>query len=419
MGSGPSGCYIAQFLAKAWPDSEITVFESLPAPYGLVRYGVAADHQGAKAVTRQFDRLFARRGVRFAGNITIGRHLDFAQVAASFDIVVLATGLPDDRELGVPCDPGAYVVGAGALLRTLNGFPSPVLPHIAAGRSRPIGSRVVIVGMGNVAVDVMRLLSKDATAFAGSDIDDDRLRQLRPTPPRSIDTVARSTASEAKCDLAMLRELVALPTVDIAVTGLDDCDDGPVADLLRKSAAAAPSHRPCPPGVRRTQITFHFGLVPEALLAREGRTVLTARRARLDQAKPLELAADTIITAIGFTHGSTLDEASPREHWDGDHVYRVGWLSRGARGTIPENRKDAQRLARTIIADVEAERITTGRPGFRAVEASILHRTVTFDDWQRIDAFERRSARADRCRQKITDLGQMLAVAGARHGNEH
>ncbi|WP_460429125.1 ferredoxin--NADP reductase domain-containing protein [Amycolatopsis endophytica] len=401
MGSGPSGCYVAQFLAKTWPDSEITVFESLPAPYGLIRYGVAADHQGTKGVVRQFDRLFTRGGIRFAGNVTVGRDIGFARLAASFDVVVLATGLPGDRELDVPRDPRARVVGAGALLRALNGFPHHGLPRT------PLGSRVLVVGIGNVALDVLRLLSKDSEAFTGSDIDDELLGQLRPARPAVLDVVARSDASGAKCDAAMLRELIALDGVDIGAPGLGDQDRGPVADLLRTCAVPAREE----PG--RTRVTFHFGLVPESVTTRDGRTVLTARRR--DGGEPVEFVTDSVVTAIGFTHGAAQDDGCPGPDWADDHVYRVGWLSRGPRGTIAENRKHAQRVVRSIVDDFEAGRITAGRPGFAGVADLLACRVVGFRDWQRIEAAEERSARPGRCRRKITDLDRMLALATGAH----
>jgi ferredoxin/flavodoxin---NADP+ reductase len=407
VGSGPAGCYVGQFLAKSWPDAEITIFESLPAPYGLIRYGVAADHQGTKGVARQFDRLFTRGGVRFAGNVTVGRDVEFARIAASFDIVVLATGLPEDRALDVPHDPGARVLGAGALLRALNGFPGHTLPRDQQGRCVPLGHQVLVVGVGNVALDVLRLLCKDHAALTGSDIDDELLGQLRARPPRCIDVVARSGASESKCDAAMLRELIALPDVDIAVTGLAERDSGPVVELLRGFASAATPGAPGVPG--RTRVSFHFGVVPEAVATRHGRTVLAARRR--GARRPVEFAADTAVTAIGFTHGSPRDQASPRRDWAGEHIYRVGWLRRGARGTIAENRRDAQLVARSIVDDVDDGRIGLGKPGFSAVDCVLAQRVVSFADWQRIEAAERAAARPGRCRRKITELEQMLAIA--------
>jgi ferredoxin--NADP+ reductase len=409
VGSGPSGCYVAQFLSKEWPDAQIVVFESLPVPYGLIRYGVAADHQGAKGVTRQFDRMFTRDGVRFAGNVTVGRDIGFARLAECFDVVVLATGLSADRTLDVPCDPAARVVGAGALLRALNGFPGhPPHSGLPGGRA-PLGSRLLVVGLGNVAVDVLRLMSKDAEHLTGSDIDDEMLARLRPRRPQTIDVLVRSGATQAKCDASMLRELLALPTVRADVLGLDDHDEGPVAELLRRNAPPPAGDAPADEA-DRTRLTFHFGAAPEAVTTRGGRTVLTARHRRA-QGGTTEFAVDTVVTAIGFTHGSMLDRGTPQQHWAGDHVYRVGWLSRGAQGTIPHNRKDARLVARSIVDDFERGLIQARRPGFAALEPAVGHRVVGFREWQRIEAQERRSARPGRCRRKITDLAQMLAVA--------
>ncbi|MFN3008456.1 FAD-dependent oxidoreductase [Mycolicibacterium wolinskyi] len=410
VGSGPSGCYVAQFLAKQWADADITIFESLPAPYGLIRYGVAADHQGAKGVARQFDRMFTKGSVRFAGNVSVGRDIDFDLLASSFDIVVLATGLPEDRPLGIPQEPGTRVLGAGALLRALNGFPSKTLPQDATGRHIPLGRRLAVVGMGNVAVDVIRLLSKDRDGFVGSDIDDELLRELRPAAPETIDVISRSAVTDAKCDTAMLREVVSLGNIDLEVTGLHEHDSGPTADLLRPFACSPAAA----PGVdtHRTRVRLHFGAVPELIENSDGCTLLRARR-RYGDHRPVDFAVDTLITAVGFTCGPSDDRCCPSQAWAGAHVYRVGWLSRGAKGTIPENRKDAQRIVVEIVKDAESRRIPLGRPGFRAVEALVGDRVVSFEDWQRIEAYERRSAHPDRCRRKVVDLDKMIEIATA------
>ncbi|PJK19518.1 NAD(P)-binding protein [Mycolicibacterium goodii] len=410
VGSGPSGCYAGQFLAKRWPGAEITIFESLPVPYGLIRYGVAADHQGAKGVVRQFDRMFTTGGVRFVGNVSVGRDIDFDQLAAGFDIVVLATGLPEDRSLDIPQEPGSRVIGAGALLRTLNGFPARCLPCDETGTHAPLGQRVGVVGMGNVAVDVVRLLSKGADGFIGSDINDDILGQLRPTAPLTIDVVGRSAAAEAKCDAAMLREVVLLDNVDIEVTGLKDSDQGPIAELMRPYASradlAADVNTVSAP--QRTRVRLHFGVTPEVIECGDGHTLLRARRGHGER---MEFAVDSLITAVGFTCGRTDDRSCPSPAWSGPHVYRVGWLRRGPKGTIPENRKDAQQVVDAIVSDVASGRIALGRPGFDAVAQRIDGQAVNFAGWQRIEMHERQSAHPDRCRRKIVDIDTMLTIA--------
>ncbi len=192
VGSGPSGCYLAQALRKAWPDAEITVLDRLPVPYGLVRYGVAPDHPGTKAVTRQFDRLFERENIRFVGNLEIGRDIALDELRGACDVVVLATGLYGDRRLGLPGDDLERVHGAGRLTRFFNDHPDEV------GLAPHFGQRTAIVGNGNVAIDLLRLLAKSADEFAGSDISETVLAHLAGERPQTIHIVGRSPAMLAR-----------------------------------------------------------------------------------------------------------------------------------------------------------------------------------------------------------------------------
>ena len=414
VGSGPSGCYVATFLAKKWPQSDITVFESMPTPYGLVRYGIAADHQGTKNVTRQFDKLFTRDGVRFAGNVCVGTDIAFADLARCFDLVVLATGLPQDRPLTIPQQAGTRVIGARTLLGALNGHPVQVFPRNPDGRYTALGLQLAVIGMGNVAIDVVRLLSKDPHELDGSDIDDELFEQLRPSRPTSIDVLSRSGLPFAKFDLAMLRELLSLPNVDVTALGLSEDDDGPAAELLRPYVGS-PTESTAPEQ-RRTRVRLHFRVTPESITRSGDRTLLRASTPH-GTTSVTEIVVDSVITAIGFTQGALEDQSCPTGEWSGDNVYRVGWLSRGPQGAIPENRKDARRVVDTIADDVDSGRLEIGRAGYIAVEPS-LRNVVTFDDWQQIEAFEHREAPPGRCRRKITDREHMLSIAtSARDSN--
>ncbi len=399
VGSGPSGCYTAQFLKKTWADAEITIFEALPVPYGLVRYGVAADHQGSKSVTRQFDRLFEKSRVRFAGNVAIGRDLSFDALVNAFDIVVLATGLAHDRSLGIPEDAAATVLGAGTLLRTLNGHPA-----VDEDIER-IGDHLVVVGAGNVSIDVLRLFSKVHDDFHGSDIDDDALARLRPEPVHTIDVVIRSAASSAKFEVSMLKELAALPNVSVEAHGVTDDETCCHADAVRGAAEGSMGVTDDTAG---TRIRLHFGMTPTSIRRHGDQTVLAATG---KDGSTLEFAADAIITAIGFVPEPAPTASSPELWGDGAHIYRVGWLRRGPTGAIPENRRDAQQVAAAIIDDVATGAIAVGAPGWSAVENEICSRVVDFASWQKLNAFELSQATASRIRKKVTDLDQMLALA--------
>ncbi|WP_179220194.1 FAD-dependent oxidoreductase [Rhodococcus sp. NCIMB 12038] len=404
IGSGPSGCYTAQFLRKERADAEITVFEALPVPYGLVRYGVAADHQGTKAVARQFDRMFERNAVTFVGNTRIGVDISFEELTSAFDVVVIATGLPSDRQLEIPRDEDAHVVGAGRVLRTLNAFPEE-----AALANEPLdgelGDDLIVVGQGNVAVDVVRLLTKASHHLTGSDIDDRALDLLRPTPPKTVRVIGRSPASNAKFDLAMLRELCGIDTLAVQVEGLGDSEDGPVVDLLRAAVQKTTSVDTAD----RTVLTLHFDTIPTRIRHQDTRTVLevTGPSGETDS-----YAADTVITAIGFCQTDDTRDDVPVAAWSGAHVYRVGWLDRNGRGNIAENRKHAQTVARSIVADLADGRIPPkGAGGLATVLPQLHSSTVGFDGWLAIDEAERSAADTHRCRRKITNLDEMVAIA--------
>ena len=208
VGSGPAGCYLAQALRKSIPSAEVVVIDRFPSPYGLLRSGVAADHQGTKAVSRQFDRLFEREGVHFVGNLEVGSDVTLAQLRDVFDVVVLASGLAHDLTLDVEGNDRPGVLGSGTLTRMLNSHPDAEL-DLASG-----GSHVVVVGAGNVAIDVARLLAKSRSDFAGSDIDD-QFREVFAGDVRRIDLLGRAAAANAKFDLAMLRELGEIDAVEI------------------------------------------------------------------------------------------------------------------------------------------------------------------------------------------------------------
>lgn len=406
VGSGPSGCYTAQFLRKDLPDAEITIFEALPVPYGLVRYGVAADHQGTKAVAAQFDRMFTRSDITFVGNTRIGVDIDITSITDSFDIVVAATGLMSDRGLSIPQHAEANIVGAGRILRALNAFPDAAASTKML--SAPLGHDLIVIGHGNVAIDVVRLLTKKSHHFRGSDVDDVALEALRPTAPQTVHVIGRSSADNAKFDLAMLRELCALETISIAIEGLPATAASPVADLLRNAQAADRRGTEEPVG-ETTTVTFHFETQPAAVRLDGGRTVLDVTAPGGASAS---YSADTLITAIGFCHDDSNGDDETLKAWTAPHVYRVGWCERGGRGNIAENRKHAQHTARTIVADLQNGKLASGqRPGLAAIRDALPSTAVDFAGWQAIDAVERGAADEHRCRRKLTDLNDMVAIS--------
>jgi len=196
----PSKARIRQSFERAAPtyDSAASVqrrichdlIDRLPVPYGLVRYGVAADHQGTKAIIRQFERLFERQGAGFIGNLDIGSDVTLDYLRAAYDAVILAAGLATDRTLGIPGEDLAGIAGAGAITRALNGHPdAPPLP--------PLGKHVVVMGNGNVAIDIVRLLAKSADELAGSDLGPEATAWLTAGDVATVDAEAPGDTDEA------------------------------------------------------------------------------------------------------------------------------------------------------------------------------------------------------------------------------
>lgn len=408
IGSGPSGCYAAQFFRRKWPDSEIVIFEALPVPYGLIRYGVAPDHQGNKSVIQQFDRLFEREGVQFVGNVTIGRDIPFQKLQNSFDIVVLATGLEDDRRLDILNDAGdCPIIGAGSLIKALNGHPCIDIPRQSDAATGLLGKRVAVVGNGNVAMDVVRLLCKRNEHLAGSDIADDRLQYLHTEAIERIDVLGRSPAPQAKFDLSMLKEIAALPHVKIVATGVDlDAQDLVSALLVNKMQGASDG----PSGQARGQtssvtVSFHFCAQPEAIRKVDGVNRLTVRQANTPGYAELEV--NSVVTAIGFEN-----IASHREDWSGDNIFKVGWLNSGGKGAIAANRRDAKQVTDEIARRFEAGMLCSGAgKGIHNLSELVANKAVPFHGWRKIDDWERANAAQERCRQKIRSVAEMIAVA--------
>ncbi|MCZ4433026.1 FAD-dependent oxidoreductase [Agrobacterium sp. SOY23] len=404
VGSGPSGCYAAQFLRKKWPTAEIVIFEALPVPYGLVRYGVAPDHQGNKSVSQQFDRLFEREDVRFVGNVTVGTDISFEDLRGAFDVVILATGLASDRRLEIDGDLELCpIIGAGSLLKALNGHPLFDCPKDSSGSPRQLGSRVAVVGNGNVAMDAIRLLAKRDEHFDGSDIADARLKHLGTERITHIDVIGRSPAAAAKFDFSMLKEIVGLPHVRVAATGLGDDQDGQVSMLLSSLAQYSSGS----PHAGEVNIRFHFNARPLDVQHRDGTSFL-AMEQRFSSHR-VELQVDAIVSAIGFENPT-----STGAEWCGPNVFRVGWLNTGGKGAIAANRRDAKDVVDAIVQAVEAGGLSigSGKSGPSWAE-QVGDRAVAFNDWRKIDRWELANALKGRCRQKILDVSQMIDVAAS------
>jgi ferredoxin--NADP+ reductase len=411
IGSGPAGCYLAQSVLRAAPDAEITIFDRLASPFGLVRYGVAADHQHTKAITRQFERLFTDPRVRFAGNIDIGRDLALDEIREAYDAVVLATGLSADRMLGIAGDTLAEVHGAGVITRVLNSHPGerPQLPEL--------GSDVVIVGGGNVAIDLLRFLVKDRDGYAASDISDDALDQYLANPAQRVTVLHRSGPAQAKSDAQMLKELAALPRGRYESPELEHAE--PAADTDRVGTARLAAFNeltnPNRPLTTDPLVTLRFGVTPVRFVGTDHLEAVEISSSHGTELIP----ATSVLTAIGFEHDGSEVAALTAEAADTGRLepglYRTGWAKRGPTGAIPENRACAKQVADELLADLNSQAFTLGASGFTSLSAEVQQQSVSYEQWIKIDEHERSLAPEDRVRRKLTDHQAMVHIATENH----
>ncbi|MEO0023640.1 MAG: hypothetical protein RL196_81 [Actinomycetota bacterium] len=373
VGSGPSGCYLAQFLLKQWPESQIVIVDRLDHPYGLALYGVAPDHHGTRAVTKQFDRLWLNPNVKFVGNIEVGRDLELAELQANFDIVVLATGLHQDRKLSIVGGSLPGVVGAGRVTRLINAHPHEPFADFAVGQS------LVIVGQGNVAIDIVRLSLSDPAKLSEIGVPASVIDALRGKAIQHISVVGRSSCELAKFDAAMIKELAQLSGVSFSAHNLEEpashesksAKVAAVRDLVESSPANA-----------TVSVDFYFGWQPSEISG--DKSVEVIRFTSLTQPnETLELKADTVITAIGFEENDAalirraqlVDAQSNIEAGVlSAGLYCVGWFRRGPTGTIPANRADAKMVSESILSDFEnSERlgVKLGLPAVKKLQEEL------------------------------------------------
>jgi ferredoxin--NADP+ reductase len=401
IGSGPAGCYLAESLLRLIPDASIDIFERLPVPFGLVRYGVAPDHQGTKAVARVLDRVLSRDRVSFFGNVEVGRELSLEELMSLYDVVALATGASRDRRLNIPGEDLPGVLGSGAFTGWYNGHPDGHPPAIDGVQS------AVIIGNGNVAIDVTRVLAKNATELAGSDLSPEVTSWLETQPIETIHVVGRRSAADAKFTQ---HELAGLDTLQRACPMVQDstalAGNSAMVETLRSFAQNKS---------RRASVTiyFHFNLTPIAFL---GDDRLSAVQFRSADGALSEISAQLAITCIGYetrpcctatpANGVFANEEGKVK----DRLYVVGWAKRGPSGTIPTNRTEAQLVAQKIAQEVP----DSARPGRAGILPLLEQRQigwVNYAAWRRIDTAELARAGDGRCREKFTAVTEMLAAA--------
>jgi len=430
VGSGPAGYYTAEAAVKQWgEDARVDIFDKLPVPFGLIRTGVAPDHQSIKAVARRYEKTAIGDTVRFAGNVEIGRDIAIEELTELYDAVILATGAPRDRDLPIPGADSANVFGSAAFVGWYNGH-----PEYAALAPDLSGRHAVIIGMGNVALDVARILSKTEAEFEGADIVAHALELLRDSNIETITILGRRGPHQIMMTPKELGELLrlerAVPRVenaDLPPPGSDDMlDPGQrkSVTLLREFAALSPSDR----AGKALSINFDFFASPTLIEQEGGRlSGLVVERTELKDGRAVgsgetyRIPADLLISCIGYRTspiaGVPFDERAGRfpneEGRIAPALYCVGWAKRGPSGTIGTNRPDGYAVIEKVAEDIGEGAGKRGREGFDELAQKRALDVVTFRDWQRIEEAEIAAARSGAPREKFVDIESMIAARGA------
>ncbi|MEE8272904.1 MAG: FAD-dependent oxidoreductase [Alphaproteobacteria bacterium] len=426
VGSGPAGFYAAEALLAGGGDVRIDILDRLPTPFGLIRDGVAPDHQTTKKVALKFERTALKPEVRFYGNVAVGRDVMLDDLRSMYDAVILAVGTPLDRPLGIPGEDKSGVYGSAAFVGWYNGHPD--FRDLDPDLGTPAAA---IVGNGNVALDVARVLAKTEVELADSDLVDHAAQAIHAAPIADIHILGRRGPAEAKFTNVELREMGQLrdcvPLADPAQLGEAI---GPMSDrdrrLREKNLATLAGFADLDAGTASKRAHFRFFAVPTEILGGDRVEGVRVARARLEDGRlvltgeTFEIPCGLVISAIGYRSqpitGAPFDaDRGIVPNDDGrvaDGLYAVGWIKRGPTGVIASNRPDGVAVATSIRAAFDRGR----KPGRQALDALLARagaRPVGYAGWQRIDAAERANATPPAPRRKFTRVAEMLAVLDA------
>jgi ferredoxin/flavodoxin---NADP+ reductase len=427
VGSGPAGFYAAGALLAADVPIEVDMIERLPTPWGLVRLGVAPDHPKIKSVSRAFEKIALQPGFRFFGNVELGRDIQHAELVDLYDAVVYAVGAQSDRRMGIPGEdlPGSWA--ATEFVAWYNGHPD--FQHLEFDLS---AERAVVIGNGNVAVDVARMLALTSEELEPTDTTDAALDAFANAGIREIVMVGRRGPAQAAFTTPELQELGELAGADVIVDPSDLEDAEPHDTNSERNLAVLRDYAAREPEGKPKRLVLRFLLSPVAITG-EGRVEaieLARNRLEADTAGALRAVAtderQTLSTGIVFRSvgyrgvalpGVPFDEGTGTVPNDRGRVepgvYVAGWIKRGPSGVIGTNKKDATETVELLLEDLrDAPR--KGRSAAE-VEAVLLDRgvqLVVYEGWTSIDELERAAGEPlGRPRVKLCTWEDLLGAA--------
>ena len=428
VGSGPAGFYAAGALLGADLPVEVDMLERLPTPWGLVRLGVAPDHPKIKSVSRAFEKIALQPGFRFFGNVEVGRDVTHEELLEHYDAVVYAVGAQSDRRMGIPGEdlPGSWA--ATEFVAWYNGHPD--FQDLSFDLS---GERAVVIGNGNVAVDVARMLALTPEELAPTDTTDAAIEAFDGAGIREIVMVGRRGPAQAAFTTPELIELGELEGADVVVDAADlegaeptDTNSERNLEVLRAYAAREPEGKP-------KRLVLRFLLSPVAILGTERVEGIELVHNRLEpdatgalRAVPTgeteRLECGIVFRSVGYRGvplpGVAFDETRGTLENErgrvGPRCYAAGWIKRGPSGVIGTNKKDATETVELLLEDLrDAPRIGATAADAERFLAERVPRLVTYAGWTAIDERERTAGiERGRPRVKLCTWDELLAVAG-------
>ena len=411
IGSGPAALYAATELTEI-PGVEVTIIERLPTPFGLVRAGVAPDHEDTKRIADRLGRVLGRPNVRCLFDVEVGRDVSMAEVLEHHHAVIVATGAAGTRRAGVPGEDLVGSVSAREFVSWYNGHPDSASPEFSIQ-----GPKAVVIGNGNVALDVARLLAQSSAAYASTAVSDVALRSLVASGIEEVAVVGRRSQAFAAYSTAELSALAHLPDVDL----LAEADEVAVTDddwavASRSDRGWALSRRfgivieaANRPRMRGRRIVLRYGLTPKRVL---GDSEVTGLELARGDGTTEVIEASLVVWAVGFTGqpieglpfdvdrgvvpnraGRVIDTSTGRPV---PGVYCAGWVKRGASGVVGTNRVDSAETVAALVEDFTDGRLADP-PGDSDSFADLARKRrpglLGVDGWRRIDDAEVRAGR--------------------------
>jgi ferredoxin--NADP+ reductase len=439
VGSGPAGFYAAGHLLDAELPVEVDLIERLPTPWGLVRLGVAPDHPKIKAVSRAFERIAAQPGFRFFGNVTVGRDLTHDDLLQLYDAVVYAVGAQTDRRLGIPGEdlPGSWA--ATEFVAWYNGHPD--YQELEFDLS---GERAVVIGAGNVAVDVVRMLALAPEEIRPTDTTDPAIEAILGSGLKEIVLLGRRGPAQAAFTTPELKELGELADADVLVDPAD-LELDPVSEAAlehdtnaRRNLEVLREYAAREPAGKRRAVRLRFAVSPVAILGDERVEAVEIVRNELvadDAGRIRAVATDEhetiqcgiVFRSVGYLgvalSGVPFDEEAATVPNDRGRVagsprtYCAGWIKRGPTGVIGTNKKDATETVDLLLEDAQAGELARGDASATAESVDRLLTArgveyVSYAGWESIDAEERgRGEPHGRPRIKLCTWDELVAAA--------